>query len=290
MINPGTFDDTQAITISTIDEYNDEIDTGTYTFDQGYFTEGTITTFTVKPQSSSVGDYPVKYDFNVQPNGEVPRYGYLEINLPDGVTIVNERDFEDSCGENLYAFTNTVISCVVTNGSRTIQIKDGFLYAASTNLTDTDGLYYAPDIQFTLDGFQNPREQGYTGAWNVTIFNDWNKELYYWQSTSAPTIYVSGVSAPSYFEVIYENKQNGAFSWVEFLVTTTGGLTQGDKIVVKLPFGWQFSTESEVYGRSNNLANYMETAVSVDQRQLEFNVEMSFALQRRLLDDETRFL
>lgn len=33
VINPGTFDDTQAITISTIDEYNDVIDTGTYTFD-----------------------------------------------------------------------------------------------------------------------------------------------------------------------------------------------------------------------------------------------------------------
>lgn len=88
----------------------------------------------------------MKYDFNIQPNGEVPRYGYLEINLPESVSIVNERDFEDSCGENLFAFTNTVISCVVTNGSRTIQIKDGFLYAASTNLTDTDGLYYAPDI------------------------------------------------------------------------------------------------------------------------------------------------
>ena len=65
MINPGTFDATQAITLSTIDEYNDDVDTGTYTFDQGYFKTGNVTTFTVKPQSSSVGDYPVKYDFNI---------------------------------------------------------------------------------------------------------------------------------------------------------------------------------------------------------------------------------
>ena len=205
VISPGTYDQTQAIDIITIDEYSAEVDAGSYTFDQGYFTEGNITTFTVKPQSSSVGAYPVKYDFNIQPNGEVPRYGYMEITLPAEVDIVNERDFEDSCGEDLFAFTNSVISCVVTNGSRTIQIKDGFLYAASTNLTDTDGLYYAPDIQFTLNGFQNPREQGYTSAWNVTIFNEWEKELYYWQTEDSPTIYVSGVSAPSYLEIFYEN-------------------------------------------------------------------------------------
>jgi len=98
----------------------------------------------------------------------------------------------------------------------------------------------------------------------VTIFNEWEKELYYWQTEDAPTIYVSGVSAPSYLEVIYENQQNGAFSWIEFLATTTGGLTEGDKILLKLPYGWQFSTGSEVFGRSNNLANYMAATVSVD--------------------------
>ena len=36
----------------------------------------------------------------------------------------------------------------------------------------------------------------------------------------------------------YENKVNGGLSYMEFLVTTTGGLSEGDKIVVKLPFGW----------------------------------------------------
>lgn len=128
VINPGTFDDTGEIKIITIDENSDEVDGGSYTLDAGYFTEGNITTFTVSPQDSSVGNYPVKYDFNIVPNGDIPRYGYLEISLPDEVEIINENDFENSCGEDLYAFTNTVISCVVTNGGRTIQIKDGFLY------------------------------------------------------------------------------------------------------------------------------------------------------------------
>ena len=128
-------------------------DEGTYTFDAGYFTTGNITVFTVSPESTAVGNYPVKYSFNVVPNGDVTRYGYLQIDLPDEVTIVNDRDFEDSCGEDILHFTNTAISCVVTNNGRSIQIKDGFLYVASTNLTDTDNLYYPPDLQFTLNGF-----------------------------------------------------------------------------------------------------------------------------------------
>ena len=190
------------------------------------------------PESTAVGNYPVKYSFNVVPNGDVTRYGYLQLDLPDQVTIVNDRDFEDSCGEDILHFTNTAISCVVTNGGRSIQIKDGFLYAASTNLTDTDGLYYPPDLQFTLDGFQNPREAGYTDSWNVTVYDEWDKTLYYWDQTDSPTIRVSGVANPRYIEPFYENRINGAFSYLELLVDTTGGLTGGDKIIVKLPFGW----------------------------------------------------
>ena len=49
IINPGTFDATGAIVISTIDEYSSVVDTGEFTLDAGYFTTGTITTFTVKP-------------------------------------------------------------------------------------------------------------------------------------------------------------------------------------------------------------------------------------------------
>ena len=78
----------------------------------------------------------------------------------------------------------------------------------------------------------------------MTIFTSWDHELYYWTTDDEPTLYISGVSAPGYIEPIYENKQNGALSWIEFLVTTTGGLNEGDKIIVKLPYGWQWSPES----------------------------------------------
>ena len=264
VINPGTFGATGEITINTIDASETVVDQGAWVFDAGYFTTGTVTKFTVSPQSSAVGEDQVKYDFNVQPNGEIPRYGYLQLELPEEVTITSDRYFEDSCGENIEAFTNTVISCVVMDSKRTIQIKDGFLYQASTNLTDSDGVYFAPDLYFTLEGFKNPRATGYTSPWNVTVYNESQKALYYWQSADAPTIRVSGIAAPAYIEPIFENRQNGAFSYIEFLVTTTGGLADGDKIVVKLPSGWQFSTESEVLGRSNNMAAAMESTISSD--------------------------
>ncbi len=115
------------------------------------------------------------------PNGEVERYAYLSIRLPEEIVILNENDFETKCGESLYGFTNKIISCTVTNGGRTILIKDGFINAGTTNLTDSDGLYFPPDIGFTLDKFQNPRTSGSTGAWNVTILSNKDKELYFWQ-------------------------------------------------------------------------------------------------------------
>ena len=281
IINPGTYGATGAITVKTLDSLNAAVDTGTYTMAAGYFTAGNITTFSITPDNSAVGSYPVKYKFNIIPNGEVARYGYLEIALPAEIEIVNERDFEDSCGEKVYGFTNTKISCVVTNGGRTIQVKDGFLLAGSTNLTDSDGLYYPPDLLFTLNGFQNPRVAGFTSAWNVTIKNEWDKVLYNWNQTASPTLYVSGVAAPKYMDLTFGNKKNGALTWLEFLVTTTGGVGDGDKILVKLPYGWQFSKEAQVLARSENLANVMASTISVDARQIEFTVELAAALQRR---------
>jgi hypothetical protein len=251
--------------LSTIDSNGDPIDTGDFTLDSGYFTTGNVTLFTVSPQETGVGLYPVKYDFRVIPNGEVERYGYLKIDLPDDTFILDDNDFETSCGEDVYGFTNTEISCIVTDGGRTILIKDGFLYVASANFTDDDGLYSSPDLGFTLDNFANPREAGFSSTWNVTVMSRMDKELYYWQTADAPTIRVSGVSAPDYIMPSYENKRNGALTWLEFIVTTTGGLSEDDKILIKLPFGWQFSANSTVYGRSNNLSNLMGTiTVSVD--------------------------
>lgn len=74
------------------------------------------------PSSTGVGDFPVKYSFKLTPNGDVFRYSYLVIELPEALKIPDDetrvRRFEDKCGENLFGLTNTVISCVVSFGGR----------------------------------------------------------------------------------------------------------------------------------------------------------------------------
>lgn len=91
------------------------------------------------------------------PNGEVERYSYLKIDLPADLKIPTTSSrinlFETKCGSNVSGFTNTVISCVVKDSGSSIQVKDGFLYAGSTNFTDSDGLYFPPQLSFELDGF-----------------------------------------------------------------------------------------------------------------------------------------
>ena len=82
---------------------------------------------------------------------------------------------------------------------RTIRIINGFQFFATTNLTDDDGLYYPPELIFTLDGFFNPREGLTTNPWNVTIYNSDDDVIYYWTTDDAPTNYFSGISQPSYF-------------------------------------------------------------------------------------------
>jgi len=86
---------------------------------------------------------------------------------------------------------------------------------------------------------------------------------------------MSGVNAPAYIEHTTENGMNGALSWIEFLVTTTGPLTEGDKIIVVLPLGWYFTQESRVYGRSNNLAGNMTSSISGDQKQIDITAELT---------------
>ena len=290
IINPGTYNAYSDITIAVLDADDEELAASSYQFRSGYFTAGNITTFTVSPQSTAVNDYPTNYTFNVIPNGEIERYAYLVIELPDEVEILEDNDLETFCGYNLYAFTNDLISCVVTNNRRTIQVKDGFLYEATANFTDDDGLYFPPDLQFTLQGFRNPRESGYSSPWNVTIYNEFNKVLYYWQSEDSPTIRMSGVNAPAYIEHTVSNGINGAIADIEFLITTTSPITEGDKFIIVLPDGWYFTDLTYVTGSSTNLAANMTSVVIGTLEQIDITAELGPQRFGRRLANEEQFL
>ena len=141
IISPGTFGVTKAISISTFDMDSNLIDTGQFAIPSGYFTTGTVTEYTIWSQNVTPGAYPVKFDFTVTPNGEVPQNGYLAITLPTDIIISNKSDFETSCGLDLSGFTNSKITCVVTNSGRMIQIKDGFLSKGTSTLANANKLY-----------------------------------------------------------------------------------------------------------------------------------------------------
>ena len=122
IINPGSFDDTGTGQIYTTDPQGKDLDKGTWSMPKDYYKSGNITTYRALPSSFGVGEFPVAYQFTVTPNGEIPRYSYLLLDLPEELAIPNEQSrinrFETSCGKNLSGFTNTVISCVIRNGGK----------------------------------------------------------------------------------------------------------------------------------------------------------------------------
>jgi len=184
IINPGSLSTTGAGNIIMLDEKGSELDIGTWQMPSGYFLPGNITKFTAVPESTTVGLPNVKYTFRVTPSGDIARYSYLLLDLPEQLKIADDekkvRLFEDKCGENLFGFPSSTISCEVKSGGRQIKIKDGFLYQGTTNFTDADGIYMPPELGFTLAGFANPRESGTFGPFNVSIYNSWDKLLYSW--------------------------------------------------------------------------------------------------------------
>lgn len=82
VISPGWEDYLSAVTFSTISDDGNVIDTGTFEFERNYFYRGYIQKFTVTPQDYGVGQYPVYYDFEVQPTGEIWEDSYFIITLP----------------------------------------------------------------------------------------------------------------------------------------------------------------------------------------------------------------
>jgi hypothetical protein len=77
----------------------------------------------------------VFYRFRIQPSGELYRYSYLRIVLPDEIRVYDERELEKNCNYNLAGFTSNRISCKV-NGN-VIFINSGFNQRATTAMTET---------------------------------------------------------------------------------------------------------------------------------------------------------
>ena len=74
-----------------------KIDLGSFTIPKTYFTYGTIWKFSVVPSSLGVGQFPVFYNFTIQPSGEIPLGSYFELTYPSSVLVYDELSIEKSC-------------------------------------------------------------------------------------------------------------------------------------------------------------------------------------------------
>ena len=97
------------------------------------FQKGNITQFDVIPSDYGVGAYPVFYTFRIRPSGEIWRYSYLRIVIPDEVRIYDEKELERECNYDLSGFTSRRISCKVRG--KIIEIRNGFDLRETTSMT-----------------------------------------------------------------------------------------------------------------------------------------------------------
>ena len=78
---------------------------------KNYFTYAKIWKFSVIPSSLGVGQYPVFYNFTLQPSGEIPVGSYFELTFPPTVVFYDELAIEKQCSYGISGFTNAGINC-----------------------------------------------------------------------------------------------------------------------------------------------------------------------------------
>jgi hypothetical protein len=125
VLNPAQLEVEYEITVEVLSEIGGVTDLGTFIFDDRLMTYGDIVQFTVSPTDYGVGQYPVPYNFTVQPGGDIKKDSYLVLELPDQVQLYNSRDIERKCTYNISGFNSTRLNCDVS-GSSLITIKTGF--------------------------------------------------------------------------------------------------------------------------------------------------------------------
>jgi len=181
----------------------------------------------VTPLDKGVGQFPATYHFEVIPAGDIYQEAYLLIEMPDEITIYSKRDFERDCGENVSNFTYTGIECKTRDNK--IWIMNGFKNDPTNNVTNEENDELdPPHLQFDLVGFRNPRSIETSGNWNVTIFDKFNDELYYWQYEFGPNVTMSGAATPRRIYFDRDSEVNGAITRYNMTVQTTNYLQDED--------------------------------------------------------------
>ena len=179
--------------ISTADGGDvDEGDWNSWQDGEDMFTYSYITDFKVKAESYVAGDTPVTYKFTVTPYTKVAKGAILVLEIPPELEIESSQQLTRACPSSDFSgFTHTAINCQYNKGKSQITVTNGFKKANSVESP--------PTLVFEVSQFKNPRSLAPISMFNVTIYNENMKPLFYFNSSDGPTVVMTGTGAPAGF-------------------------------------------------------------------------------------------
>lgn len=153
--------------------------------------------------------------------------------------------------------------------------------------------YEFPIFKFSLKGFYNPSTTDYTDNFNITIFDDRDKVLYWWDPanttyaltsnaqtvssgaiTKGPVIQMLDAAVPKRLTLIRTSEVNGVITNYTFHVQSATFVNHQDEIHLQLPYPIYFSPDTECYAESSNLEKEQTCTVSTDLTKLVMSLQL----------------
>jgi len=258
------------------------IDEGTYTVPSGLFNGTYMKYFGVEASDLTAGASPVSYNFEVTPLHRVAQSSYLQIALPDEITVSDSNRLNRGCGfEDIEGFSSSSVYCYYVSSTHSVNVLGGF------NAGDSSG--NPPTLEFTIPYLKNPRSVTTTGYFNVTIYDYSDELLYYFNETlanmsTAPNVTMTGFSTPSDIEYTRTSEENGQITNYTFLVTAGNYYETGDVVFFTLPEGVRFTDNTECY-ETSWIRKGLTCDLSRDRQTVNFTLDFD-SIRRRLSEEE----
>jgi hypothetical protein len=117
-----------------------------------------------------------------------------------------------------------------------IKIEDGF----EDEQSDED----PPTLEWEFPYMENPRSTAPTGVFNVTIIDSYQRVLYYWDSSTSPTVIMKTAADPTSITYTRTSEANGDYNPYTFVIKNNNIYQEGDVVWITLPSSMAFSSSS----------------------------------------------
>lgn len=227
--------------------------------------------FSVTASDYMAGATDVTYYFKVIPRQRVAKGAYIIVNLPSELKVEDTNKLTRACHRYqegwFNGFAYNYIQCRYDSDKNTITVRNGF----KTDSSAAD----PPILQWAIPGMTNPRAVMTTGTFNVTIYDESNKVLYFWNLTGTPTVTMSEFRTPDSINYTRSTEVNGQMSNYSWRIVASNYLTEGDQFVFTLPHPIVFSPNSTMIGQSYWLKGEQPCVISGAQDMITMTVTIS---------------